>query len=348
MAKMFYNLEEAAQRLGMDRDSVVELAKSGQLQQFRDREELKFKRDQVDKLAEQGAEAPDSAQTKAGAPASPNEESGELKLADPDESQETLDDDSSAESHPGDTDTIDAINLADEDISSGDENADPGGSRSGSATGISIFDADEVDSADPAAQTQQSGAAPSEEKEEEDLTLETVGSGSGLLDLTRESDETSLGAVDLLEGMSSGEATGTGAATSQDTGPSVTGVGQAISGESDIFGQEQTPEESGASGWRDLESSHEPAPQQQQQTAAAQQTAADPAWDGFEGGMLIGVMCVIIVGLLVVVTGMQGMIIKLTSALSSNLLAYFVAIAVGCLVFGGIGYMIGNKVVAKS
>jgi hypothetical protein len=51
MAKMFYTLEEAASRLGMSEDEVKNLAESGQLQEFRDRDRLMFKVDQVDLLA---------------------------------------------------------------------------------------------------------------------------------------------------------------------------------------------------------------------------------------------------------------------------------------------------------
>ena len=58
------------------------------------------------------------------------------------------------------------------------------------AEGISIFDDDEleIEAADPMAKTQ---LAPSLD---EQVSTEGVGSGSGLLDLTRESDDTSLGA----------------------------------------------------------------------------------------------------------------------------------------------------------
>jgi len=59
------------------------------------------------------------------------------------------------------------------------------------AEGISIFDDEdlEIESADPMAKTQ---IAPSIEDQ---VALDGVGSGSGLLDLTRESDDTSLGEV---------------------------------------------------------------------------------------------------------------------------------------------------------
>ena len=62
------------------------------------------------------------------------------------------------------------------------------------AEGISIFDEEdlEIETADPMAKTQ---IAPSLEDQ---ISVEGVGSGSGLLDLTRESDDTSLGA-ELLD-----------------------------------------------------------------------------------------------------------------------------------------------------
>ena len=51
MAKMFYTLEEAAAKLGMSETEVQSLAESGQLQEFRDRDKLMFKVEQVDLLA---------------------------------------------------------------------------------------------------------------------------------------------------------------------------------------------------------------------------------------------------------------------------------------------------------
>ena len=59
------------------------------------------------------------------------------------------------------------------------------------AEGISIFDDEdlEIDAADPMAKTQIAQSI------EDQIAIEGVGSGSGLLDLTRESDDTSLGEV---------------------------------------------------------------------------------------------------------------------------------------------------------
>ena len=59
-------------------------------------------------------------------------------------------------------------------------------------SGISIFGSEENEPADPSAQTNIASNVPDQ------VSLESVGSGSGLLDLTRESDDTSLGA-ELLD-----------------------------------------------------------------------------------------------------------------------------------------------------
>lgn len=50
MAKMFYTLAEAAQRLGMSQDEVKAMISTNQLQEFRDGGEIKLKVDQVDLL----------------------------------------------------------------------------------------------------------------------------------------------------------------------------------------------------------------------------------------------------------------------------------------------------------
>ncbi len=152
MAKMFYTMEEVCSKLGKTPDEVTKMVSSGQIQEFRDRDRLMFKAEQIDLLAG-------------------DEDTGEVKLdletgAGLSGSGLSLEDESS-------------IGLAD--------------SREG--TGISVFDTDH--GLDESEQTQVGDV-------DEELTLDAVGSGSGLLDLTRESDDTSLGAA-LLEEVYSGE-----------------------------------------------------------------------------------------------------------------------------------------------
>ncbi len=116
MAKMFYTLEEAAAKLGMSEAEVQSLAESGQLQEFRDRERLMFKVDQVDLLAGDDAEE-------------------EIQLADTGPGLEPMNLSSSTGS---------ALSLGDSGL--GDSGANAG-------TGVSIFDPDDADAADANAET---------------------------------------------------------------------------------------------------------------------------------------------------------------------------------------------------
>ena len=154
MAKMFYTLEEAAEKLGKSPGDVQAMATSGELQEFRDGDKLVFKRDQIDLLTGGGDDAEDSM--------IPLVDSAELEPI--------------SLSSSGSGTGLDADALKDQ-------------------TGISIFDADELDESDAAAQTQITGGL---EPDPEFMAMDSAGSGSGLLELTREADDTSLGA-DLLD-----------------------------------------------------------------------------------------------------------------------------------------------------
>lgn len=105
---------------------------------------------------------------------------------------------------------IDLAATGDEDmISFEDEGPDQTAAGKGkddtvvSSVGVSVFDEEDLDeSADPAAKTAMSASAGG-------TGLEGVGSGSGLLDLTREGDDTSLGA-ELLDEIYPSDESGTG------------------------------------------------------------------------------------------------------------------------------------------
>lgn len=149
MDKMFYSTEEAAAKLGKSVDAVKDMAAKGQLQEFRDRDKLMFKREQVDLLA------------------GGHEEGDIIPLA-------------------GDSGELEPLTLA----SSGSA---PGLAESKESTGISIFEAEGTEEADPSAVTRVT-QSPGQLVDPGDKSAS--GSG-GLLDLTREADDTSLGA-DLL------------------------------------------------------------------------------------------------------------------------------------------------------
>jgi hypothetical protein len=186
MAKMFYTIDEVAAKLKKTPDEVKAMAKSGQIQEFRDRDKLMFKVDQIDLLA------------------GSDEESGEVHL--------DLEDANQGSSVIGLTGS--GIDLKEE--------SSIGLADSREGTGISVFDTDHGSDASHASGTgtgtgmgsrhgSGSGAAINVAGEtqvgeavDDELSLESVGSGSGLLDLTRESDDTSLGA-ELLEEVYSGD-----------------------------------------------------------------------------------------------------------------------------------------------
>jgi len=191
MAKMFYTLEEAAAKLGVDPQEVKDLAAAGELQQFRDGSKLMFKREEIDARSSSGASGGDS---------------GVIPLV-----------------GSGDTDAID-LSAESAAPSRRDDPRDE--------TGVSVFDTGEIEPADPLAQTQVTSEGSGADESAIDLSTESVGSGSGLLDLTNESDDTSLGA-DLLDdiypggesgGSKVGSAAGTGLGTAAGTGVGASGV----------------------------------------------------------------------------------------------------------------------------
>ena len=154
MAKMFYTLEDVCQKLGKTEDELKAMVASGQIQEFRDRDKLMFKVEQIDLLA------------------SSDDDAGEVHL--------------DLEESAGSS----GLALESEASSLGLTD-----SREG--TGVSVFDTDHA--GEDAAEGTRAG-----EGIDEELSLDAVGSGSGLLDLTRESDETSLGA-ELLEEVYAGD-----------------------------------------------------------------------------------------------------------------------------------------------
>ncbi len=164
MAKMFYTLEEVCEKLTKDEDEVKEMVRSGQIQEFRDRDKLMFKVEQIDLMA-----------------------SGE---------EDTSDVHLELEDTSGGTDVV----LQDDDTGLGlaDSREGIGLADSREGTGVSVFDTDH------GGEDSVSDGSDAGEVHEDDLELDAVGSGSGLLDLTRESDDTSLGA-ELLEEVYSSE-----------------------------------------------------------------------------------------------------------------------------------------------
>lgn len=173
MAKPFYSMEEVCKMLGKDQDGVKALVRDGKLREFRDAGKIFFKADDVDKLA--------------GKSAAPKEDTGEIRL-------DAGDDELPSLSSGTGTSMIGLAPIEEDETTKRKKEG-----TVISASGIGVFDDDELEiETDPMAKTTISAAATDQ------VSLEGTGSGSGLLDLTRESDDTSLGA-ELLDEIYPGE-----------------------------------------------------------------------------------------------------------------------------------------------
>ena len=180
MAKAFYSLEEASELLGKTPEEIRALVQEGTLREFRDAGKIFFKAEDIDKLG-----------------GGRSEDSGELTLE--------------VAPEPADKEKLPTVADAEGTSMIGLEAVDePAPERKPPATadkgtvisesGIGVFDDDELEiDADPMAETQITAPAGADQ-----VSLEGSGSGSGLLDLTREADDTSLGA-ELLDEIYPGE-----------------------------------------------------------------------------------------------------------------------------------------------
>ncbi len=279
MAKMFYTIDEVAAKLKKSQDEVRAMAKSGQIQEFRDRDKIMFKVDQINLLA------------------GGDEESGEVHLE--------LEDTGTGLGLGGsglDLKDDTGIGLAD--------------SREG--TGISVFDTDHggEDSRMGTGAAGKSGAGLAGETQvgdavDDELSLESVGSGSGLLDLTRESDDTSLGA-ELLE---------------------------------EVYSSEENPEiPANASGLFETVAPENAAPDLRRAPAAMPMMVEvyDGAGSGLGAGLLIGALACMICLAIMGLVGMSGATPGLATMIAGNLWVWTGGLAALTIVCGLVGLFLGK------
>jgi hypothetical protein len=235
MAKMFYTLDEAKAALGKNEEEIKQFAREGRLREFRDGPRLMFKADQVEALkAELGGggmprDQVDLGVSDTGAPIglvdSQRSSGGSgISLVDSDMGGRSpmgsaggLKDDTALAADLGLSGSMGGVPSPGRPgsgggLSSGSGIAGIGGSRSG----INVLGESEA-GADPGAQTAINQSV------SDQVNLEGVGSGSGLLDLTRESDDTSLGAELLDEISPAGSRRGSGSGTAVAEGSAVVG-----------------------------------------------------------------------------------------------------------------------------
>ena len=288
MAKPFYSIEEVCEKLGKSEDEVKDLVRDGALREFRDAGKVFFKSDEVDKLSGGGSAA------------------DEIALEPADDELPSLADES------GGTSVLGLAPIEDEDPAPApapvEEKKNEGTVITSS--GIGVFDDDELEiDADPMAATQVDADSGIDQ-----VSLEGTGGGSGLLDLTRESDDTSLGA-ELLDEIYPGEEEST-----------------------------DTPEEPVAA----LEDSDAGAPAPAEPEPVAEEPVAAPvamaapiavgdASEGMFSGLALGSTLLLVVAASIAASGLQGFYPAFGSMLTQNfwmLLGGAALVPVICLAFG--------------
>jgi len=320
MAKMFYSLEEVTEKLQMTEEQIKELVRNGQLREFRDAGKVNYKVEDVDSLAASAGLGDDAA------------ESGELVLEPAEGSSSGTGAIDLAASSGLDSDVL-TLDEADMDDTAGGTKAegDKKDDTVVTSVGVNVFeDEEELADVDPLAQTVVTEGAAG-------LGIEGVGSsGSGLLDLTRESDDTSLGA-DLLDEIYPGE------------------EGQVEMGEATRAGLDEGLPEGEEAGEADelLEAGAEPAAEGAPAAAAAAaaptprtRTVVEFAPDAVSSGLtglIVAATAIMCVAGLVAASVMQGVWPGLLDILYQNM-AIFGGASLGVAIIGtAVGFFLGKR-----
>jgi len=273
-SKSFYTLDEAAKRLGKTASEINAMADKGLLQRVNHEGQIKFRVEQVEVLASDD-DAIDL-----------NDDIGPIGLAD-----------------SGSAAPIPAAPAPKKGgIAPPDDDSVLGLAGTGSGAGMGGLG----DSGERTGVSALSGRGKGGDNVE--IGLETVGSGSGLLDLTRDSDETALGA-ELMDQVYSNDAGGSQA------------------GQSGIFAAAamETPDAAApiATGMMVAE-------------------AYDGAWSGAGLGMMIAAVAALVVAALIIVTAGLGSGSAVANNFTGNLIAWAGSLAGIVAVFGLLGFFIGR------
>lgn len=323
--KSFYTVDEAAELLGKSPEEVLEMS----FQQFRNGDQVMFKAAEVDAAAGGGSG-----------------DSGGLEL---DDDFGSADVNQTVELDPGGSDPGGFGQTLELDDPLGGSGSGPslGGSDFGTAGGsgsgsgqVSVFDDDEVISADPSAQTRVAGPDPGT-MDEEELVLEAVGSGSGLLDLTRESDDTSLGA-ELLDEIYPAGGTGTGMSVEPTEASMASGFGDIFdAGDSEAGTSGTMGSGMGDSGFTEA-GVETAAPVGYDMAAYAPVEQIDLAGSGLMFGFLMPAFIALALTSSIMMMTLGDLESPLLIHVSEQWMVYLVVLSACSLVFGIAGYFIGR------
>ena len=290
MAKAFYSMDEVCGLLGKSADEIRAMVRDGSLREFRDAGKVFFKAEDIEKLTGgKGAKG----------------DTDEIALEPAEEELPSLGDSGEG------TSIIGLEPVADEE-----QKEDKEGTVI-TASGIGVFDEDELEiDADPMADTQITAPAAGDQ-----VSLEGTGSGSGLLDLTREADDTSLGA-ELLDEIYPGE---------EESIEAPAAVAPAVE-------PEEEPEEEAEPVLEAVETGELVAP-----TYAV---AADPA-EGMFAGLLVGALILLALAGSVVAGVMQGYLPGYAQDLSNNFWFFLGGAVLVPILSLLVGWVIGRAAVPR-
>ena len=178
MAGMFYSIKEVAEKLGKSEEDVRQLVKAGRLREFRDGPNLLFKVDEVTALMSDTTAVGKKADVKAEEPKKEEAPAEEILLEPEPETPHKADDE---------------IVLTDADTQIVEEGIKVLGETDAAAALKDTGAGDETFKG--LTGTPAPGKEASLEEIEKDVSLDTFGSGSGLLDLSLQADDTSLGGI---------------------------------------------------------------------------------------------------------------------------------------------------------
>lgn len=301
MAKMFYTSAEAADRLGKSEAQIKNLVRDGKLREFRDGSSVNYKVQDVDSMAPAMAMANDGSAAGASSSASGN------IVLEPVE-------DSGVELSPSSSDIISLAETDSADTASGTTAVDKLKEDTVvPSVGVNVFDDDDDldEHVDPLAQTAITDVA--------GLGIDAAGSGSGILDLTREADDTSLG-QELLEEIYTDD---------EETEGSGLGMGDATRA-----GLEEAVPDTADEDAKDVEDDVAPAAASKSSRAGVT-TVVEHAPDAVSAG-LTALMAVAVVVMLVAGLGAAALVRGITPGLLETIYAKLWMFAAGAVVVAGI------------
>ena len=307
---MFYSIQEVSAKLGKSEDEVRQIVKSGRLREFRDGPNLLFKVDEVNSLLSDTGFAPPSkkAEEKPAAPKSEEAGAEEILLA-PETAEAPIKAD-------------DEFLLTDADTQIVDEGIKVLGDTDSLAKEGSEETFKGLDGTPGSP-----GKEASLEEIEKDVSLDTFGSGSGLLDLSLQADDTSLGGIldEIYTPGGEGKAPAAGeAAEPLEAAASAEGSAMEIAAEADQM----------------LSDARFPEPQAQAAAMAAAMAYAEPEPDAMSnalGVMLFIPLIAVIYTTIVAIAGFS----NVTPAILKMTQGFIWYIVIGMAVVSGVILAVG-------